>query len=82
MRGLYCLRDHNIYFYFKPQSTTRINCVPNGREMPSIGNLSIFSHPGQPIPKNVVKRRYFLETEFKQAYNYVVFNCDELRPFI
>jgi hypothetical protein len=33
-------------------------------------------------PKNVVRGRYLSEIEFKQAHNYVLFNCDELRPFI
>jgi len=48
----------------------------------SSGNLSIFSNPGRPTPKNVVRRRYFSEIEFKQAHNYILFNCDELRAFI
>jgi hypothetical protein len=29
-----------------------------------------------------VRRRYLTEIDFRQAYNYVLFNCDELRPFI
>ena len=51
-------------------------------EVPSSGNLSIFSNTGRPTPKNVVRGRYLSEIEFKQAHNYVLFNCDELRPFI
>jgi hypothetical protein len=54
----------------------------NGGEGPSRENLSIFSNPGRPTPKNVVRGRYLLEIKFRQAYNYVLFNCDELRPFI
>jgi hypothetical protein len=64
---------------------TRINHVPrhnNGSEVPSGGNLSIFSKLGRPVPKNVVKERYLSEIEFRQAHNYVMFNCDEMRPFI
>jgi hypothetical protein len=45
----------------------------------SSGNLSIFFNPGWPAPKNIVRRRYLFEIEFKQAHNYVLFNYDELR---
>jgi hypothetical protein len=44
--------------------------------------LSIFSNPGRPTPKNIVRGRYLLEIKFKQAHNYVLFNYDELIPFI
>jgi hypothetical protein len=47
----------------------------------SSANLLIFSNPGQPTPKNVVRGRYLSEIEFRQAHNYVLFNYDELRPF-
>jgi hypothetical protein len=53
-----------------------------GGEVPSSGNLSIFSNPRRPTPKNAVRGRYLFEIEFRQAHNYVLFNCDELRPFI
>jgi len=46
--------------------------------VPLSGNLSILSNPGQPTPKNVVKGRYLSKIKFKQAHNYVLFNCDEL----
>ena len=74
-----------ISYYFEPHMRTRINRVPrhdDGGEVPSSGNLSIFSNTGRPIPKNAVRGRYLSEIEFKQAHNYVLFNCDELRPFI
>jgi hypothetical protein len=64
---------------------TKINCVPwhdDGGEVPSSGNFSIFFNPGRPTPKNIVRGRYLFEIEFRQAHNYVLFNCDELRPFI
>jgi hypothetical protein len=54
----------------------------DGGEVPSSGNLSIFSNPGRPTPKNTVRGRYLSKIEFRQAHNYVLFNCDELRPFI
>jgi hypothetical protein len=63
----------------------RINCVPwhdDGGEVLSSGNLSIFFNPGRPTPKNVVRGRYLSEIEFRQAHNYVIFTCDELRHFI
>jgi hypothetical protein len=50
--------------------------------VPSSSNLSIFSNPGWPTSKNVVWGTYFFKIEFKQAHNYVLFNCNELRPFI
>jgi hypothetical protein len=74
-----------ISYFFEPHLRTRINHVPrhdDGGEVPSSGNLSIFSNPGRPIPKNVVRGRYLSEIEFRQAHNYVLFNCDELRHFI
>jgi len=74
-----------ISYYFEPHLRTRINCVPrhdDSGEVPSSGNLSIFFNPGQPTPKNSLKGRYFFEIEFRQTHNYVLFNCDELRPFI
>jgi len=64
---------------------TRINRVPrhdDGGEVPSSGNLSIFFNPGRCTPKNTVRGRYLSEIEFRQAHNYVLFNYDELRPFI
>jgi hypothetical protein len=45
-------------------------------------NLSVFSNPGWPIPKNVVRGRYLSEIEFRQVHNYVLFNYNEPRPFI
>ena len=74
-----------ISYYFEPHLRTRINRVPghdDGGEVPSSENLSIFSNPGRPTPKNAMRGRYLSEIEFIQAHNYVLFNCDELRPFI
>jgi len=74
-----------ILYYFEPHLRKRINHVPRhdgSGEVPSSGNLSIFSNPRRPTPKNAVKGRYLSEIEFRQAHNYVLFNCDELRPFI
>jgi len=74
-----------ISYYFEPYLRTRINRVPqydDGGEVLSSGNLSIFSNTGRPTPKNVLRGRYLSEIEFEQAQNYVLFDCDELRPFI
>jgi len=74
-----------ISYYFEPQLRTRINCVlrhDDGGEVPSSGNLSIFSHLGRHVLKNVLRGRYLSKIEFRQAHNYVLFNCDELRSFI
>ena len=74
-----------ISYYFEPHLRTRMNRVPwhdDGGEVPSSGNLLIFFNPGRPTPKNVVRERYLSEIEFRQAHNYVLFNCDELKPFI
>jgi hypothetical protein len=74
-----------ISYYFEPHLRMRINHIPrydDGGEVSSSGILLVFSNLGQPTPKNVVKGRYLSEIKFKQAHNYVLFNCDELRPFI
>jgi len=74
-----------ISYYFEPHLRTRINLVPwhdDGGEVLSSGNLSIFSNPGRPTPKNAMRGRYSSGIEFRQAHKYVLFNCDELRLFI
>jgi hypothetical protein len=74
-----------ISYYFEPHLRTRINRVSrhdDGGKVHSSGNLSIFSNPGRPTPINAMRERYLSEIEFRQAHNYVLFNCDELRPFI
>jgi hypothetical protein len=45
-------------------------------------NLLIFSHPRRPLWKNTARGRYLKKIEFRHAHNHVLFNCDELRPFI
>jgi len=57
-----------ILYYFEPHLRTRINHVPRHNdegEVPSSGNLSIFSNLGWPTPKNVVRGRYLFEIEFQ-----------------
>jgi len=74
-----------ISYYFESHLKTRINCVPrheDSGEMPSSENLLIFSHPRWPIPKNTVRGTYLTKIKFRHAYNYMLFNCNELRPFI
>jgi hypothetical protein len=74
-----------ISYYFEPHLRMRINCVPrheDGGEVPSSGNLSIFSNPKRPTPKNAMRGKYLSEIEFRQTHNYVLFNFDKLRPFI
>ena len=74
-----------ISYYFEPHLRTRINHGTRHDDSGEVSlneNLLIFSHLGRPVQKNVVRRRYLTEIEFRQAYNYVLFNCDELRPFI
>jgi len=74
-----------IMYYFKPQLRTRINCVSKNDddgEVPLCGNLSILYHPRWPVLKKVVREKYLSEIKLRQAYNYMLFNCDELRPFI
>jgi hypothetical protein len=55
-----------ISYYFEPHLRTRINCVPrhdDGGEVPSSGNLSIFSNTGRPTPKHAVRGRYLSEID-------------------
>jgi hypothetical protein len=57
-----------ISCYFEPHLRTRINRVSqhdDGGEVPSSGNLTIFSNPRRPTPKNVVRGRYLSEIEFR-----------------
>ena len=84
-RYLFNLISTFISYYFEPHLRTRINRVPrhdDGGEVPLSGNLSIFSNPGRPTPKNAVRGRYLSKIEFRQAHNDILFNCDELRLFI
>jgi hypothetical protein len=63
-----------ILYYFEPHLRTRINHVPwhdDGGEVSSSENLSIFSNPRRPTPKNIVRGRYLFKIEFKQTHNYV-----------
>jgi len=48
-----------ILYYFEPHLRTRINHVPrhdDGGEVPSSGNLSIFSNPGRPTPNIIASK--------------------------
>jgi hypothetical protein len=86
MWGLYCWGVLNIYLVLFQVSFENKNQLRtkdgDGGEVSSSENLSIFSNPGRLTPKNTVRIRYLLEIEFRQAHNYVLFNFDELRPFI
>jgi len=83
----YIIEEISIFisYYFEPHLRMRINRVPrhdDGGEVPLSGNLSIFSNLGRLTPKNAMRGRYLSEIKFRQAHNYVLFNCDELGPFI
>jgi len=57
-----------ISYYFKPHLRTRINHVSwhdDSGEVPSSGNLPIFSNPRRPTPKYVIRGRYLSEIEFR-----------------
>jgi hypothetical protein len=74
-----------ISYYFEPHLRIRINCVLRHKDygdVPLSENLSIFSHPGRPVKKKVVRGRYLIKIKFRHAYNYMLFNCDELKLFI
>ena len=74
-----------ISYYFEPHLRTRINCVSrhnDGNEVSSSENLLIFSNPRWLASKNAARKRYLSKREFKLVHNYVLFNCNELRPFI
>ena len=73
----YIVKENSTFisYYFESHLRTRINRVPwydDGGEVPSSENLLIFSSPRRPTPKNVVRRRYLSEIEFRQAHNYVL----------
>jgi len=60
----YIVKEISIFisYHFEPRLRTKINRVPrhnDGGEMFSSGNLLIFSHPGQPIPKKAEEKIFF-----------------------
>jgi hypothetical protein len=59
---------------------TIINRIPrydSGGEVPSSGNLPIFSYYRWSLLKNIILRRNLIDIEFKQTDNYMLFNYDE-----
>lgn len=57
-----------ISYYLEPHMLTRINCVSIHDDVGAMsfgGNVSIFSHSGQPLLKNTVSRRYLTNIEFR-----------------
>lgn len=57
-----------ISYYLEPHMLTRINCVSRHDDVGAMsfgGNVSIFSHFGQPLSKNTVSRRYLTNIEFR-----------------
>jgi hypothetical protein len=74
-----------ILYYFKPHLRTRINRIPRhdgDGKVTSNGNLLIFSHLRWLLPKIIARGRYLIENKSRHAYSYVLFNYNELRPFI
>ena len=74
-----------ISYYFKPHLSIRINRVP--RHDDSGQYLQARTCQYSPILddlylKNVMSGRCLTEIEFRQAHNYMLFNCNELIPFI
>jgi len=83
----YTIKDISTFtlYYFKSHLRIKINRIPindSGGELPSSDNLLIFCHPGWLLSKKPMRRRYLLDIEFRQAHNYMLFNCDALRPFV
>jgi hypothetical protein len=79
MQGLYYWRDRKIYLILfrvsHEKKNQHVSWHDDDGKMPSSGNLSIFFHRGQPVPKNIVRKRYLTDIEFRQSHNYVLFNC-------
>jgi hypothetical protein len=62
-----------------------INRVPRHNddgEFSSGDNFSILFDPDRPLSNNVVSIRYLKNIQFRQTNNYMLFNYDELRPFV
>ena len=78
----YIVKEISIFisYFFKPHMRTRINYVPiqeDGGELSSSGNLSIFFPYWLIIIEECNFKKYLIDIEIKQAYNYVLFNCDD-----
>jgi len=79
---VYIVEEISIFisYCFKPHMRTRINHVPiqeDGGELSSSGNLSIFFPYWLIIVEECNFKKYLTDIEIKQAYNYVLFNCDD-----
>ena len=71
-------------YYFGDDVQTIWNRVPrndDGGAKSEGGLLSIFSYPGRKLSKKYYRRQLSQE-EMKIACNYVIFNCEELKPYI
>jgi len=84
----YIIEEISIFisYYFEPHMWIRINCVlrhDDGGEISSGGNVSIFSNFRWSLSKNTASRRYLTNIELKKkTHNYMLFNYNELRPFV
>ena len=71
-------------YYFDDGVQTIWNRVPrnnDGGSKSQCGQLSIFSYPRRKLSKKFYRRQLSQE-EMKIAHNYVIFNCQELKPYM
>lgn len=70
--------------YFEPEIESRYTRVSRNEdfsEVESTGKLSIFTQSGRQLGRRT-SERYLTETEYHAAANYVLFNCEEMEPYI
>jgi hypothetical protein len=73
-----------VFHYFGDDVQTIWNRVPwndDGGLKSLNGRLSIFSYLGKKLSKRFY-RRQLSHDEMQNAHNYVIFNCQELKPYL
>ena len=70
--------------YFEPTVESRFTQVPrndDASEVESLGRLSIFTYPGRSLGRGSWQR-LLNEKEYHIVSNYVLFNCEEMIPYM
>ncbi|CAA2965439.1 Hypothetical predicted protein, partial [Olea europaea subsp. europaea] len=71
--------------YFDQNIQTILNCVlrnDDGGLIDPQGRLSIFTHPGRPLGTQRHNSILMTNEEFRAVTVYVLFNCEEVTPFM
>ena len=77
---VFCEHYFNPTLYTRHQRMSRNVESHTGEGNDFDGNLSIFTHPGQPFGRHTT--RMLSEQEINVAHQYVLQNCIEVKPYI